>query len=69
MKMQINSHVVTTTILVAIVSTVLAVIELGVIVSLQSGLKPMREAVAKCEQSLPRDQQCRIAYTAEVIKK
>lgn len=69
MKMQINSHAVALTTIAAVFVTVVAVIELGVIVNLQSGLQPMREAVAKCEQSLPRDQHCRIAYTAEVIKK
>ena len=35
---------------------------------MQSELSGMREAVAKCESTIPRNQHCRIVYSAEVVK-
>lgn len=33
------------------------------------GMQPMRDIVAQCEKSLPRDQHCELRYTAVVISK
>jgi len=29
---------------------------------------PQREAIEKCEQPLPREQHCKLIFTAEVVK-
>lgn len=35
---------------------------------MNQAMKPLRETVAKCEENLPRNRQCRLIYSAEVVK-
>ena len=52
----------------AILMFVLTLLEFMYILNIHDEMIPARDAIAKCEQSLPRNQHCRIEYNAVPVK-